>query len=194
MPPEAMISRSWTEDGDWLLMSRIGRGDQAALAALYRQHYNRLRRFIFRITSDQGGLDDIVNEVMMVVWQKAASTTPQSKVSTWILGIAYRKALKAVVRGSRNGPQETISDEMAETIGEHDMSLAGMETEQLAQAALALLPVEQRAVMELVYREGLNYGDIAVVLGCPENTVKTRIFHARNKLRAFRRELTGTES
>ncbi len=54
----------------------------------------------------------------------------------------------------------------------------------------ALSP-EQRAVMELVYHHGLHYREIAQVIDCPENTVKTRVFHARRKLRSLWPELTG---
>jgi RNA polymerase sigma factor (sigma-70 family) len=193
-PPDPAGSRSPAEDEDWKLLARVGRGDQSALETLYRQHYNRLCRFVYRITSDAGGIDDIVNEVMLVVWQKAASVTPQARATTWILGIAYKKALKAVYRGARHDTSTGLDEEMLESIGEEDANLLRLESDQLARLALARLPPEQRAVMELVYEEGMGYGDIAVVLGCPENTVKTRVFHARRRLRTLWAELNGTPS
>ncbi|BBL76153.1 hypothetical protein MishRS11D_32510 [Methylomagnum ishizawai] len=58
-------------------------------------------------------------------------------------------------------------------------------------AALGSLPPDQRAVIELTFYEGLHYKDIAVILGCPENTVKTRMFHARKKLQSFAGALSG---
>lgn len=58
-------------------------------------------------------------------------------------------------------------------------------------AALGSLPPDQRVVIELTFYEGLHYKDIAVILGCPENTVKTRMFHARKKLQSFAGALSG---
>ena len=94
---------AFAQDEEWCVVRRIGCGDEAALAMLYRRYYNRLRRFVFRITSDEGGTDDVVNEVMLVVWHKAADVTPRARVSTWVLGIAYKKALKARERDARHG-------------------------------------------------------------------------------------------
>ena len=192
LPVDEAVAASWHDDADWALVARIAEGDQAALAALYRQMHGRLSRFITRITRDEAGADDIVNDVMLVVWQKAAETTPQARLSTWLFGIAYHKALKAQSRSHRRDGELSISEEMAEMIGEQDASFSRMESDQLALAAMGSLSPEQRAVMELVYHEGLNYSDIARLLACPENTVKTRMFHARRKLRALWPSLSGS--
>jgi RNA polymerase sigma-70 factor (ECF subfamily) len=192
--PAPGAARPFADDPDWALVTRIGRGDQAALASLYRRHYDRMCRFVFRVTNDASGIDDIVNESMLVVWDKAAVTTPQAKVSTWILGIAYRKALKAAERTRRTRTGHIDLDEMDETIADDDLDLRRLEADDVAAAALRRLPPDQRAVMELVYHDGMPYQDIALLLECPENTVKTRIFHARRRLRAIWRELTGAAS
>lgn len=178
-------------DPAWALVRRIGRGDQAALATLYRALYPRLSRFLLRIHRDANAIDELVNEVMMVVWQKAAATEPRSRVSTWVFGIAYRRALKAGERGMRRAPEQSIDDAPALQLGAADGTLEHLESAELAALAMQALSPEQRAVMELVYHEGLNYAEIASVLDCPENTVKTRMFHARRKLRECWPTLTG---
>lgn len=178
-------------DPAWALVRRIGGGDQAALATLYRELYPRLSRFLMRIHRDTNAIDELVNEVMMVVWQKAAATEPRSRVSTWVFGIAYRRALKAGERGLRRSAEQSIDDAPALQLGASDGTLERLESAQLAARALQALSPEQRAVMELVYHEGLNYAEIASVLDCPENTVKTRMFHARRKLRECWPRLTG---
>jgi RNA polymerase sigma-70 factor (ECF subfamily) len=194
-PPAADVAgRAFVDDPDWALIARIGRGDQSALAALYRRHHDRLSRFVFRVTHDAAGVDDIVNETLLVVWDKAAVTTPQSRVTTWILGIAYRKALKAAERTRRITYGHADLDEMDDSIADEGLDLRRMEADEVAAAALRRLPAEQRAVMELVYHDGMAYGDIAALLDCPENTVKTRIFHARKRLRAHWHELTGART
>lgn len=194
LPPELLAeieSAVLDSDPAWELVARIGRGDQAALATLYRQVHGRLGRFVMRVIHDEMAVDDVINETMMVVWQKAADATPRSRVSTWIFGIAYRKALKAAAKARRGGGAVSITEEMTDSVGELDGCYEGLESDQLAAAAMQVLPKEQRAVMELVYHEGLNYSDIAAVLECPENTVKTRVFHARRKLRLLWPSLSG---
>ncbi len=94
----------------------------------------------------------------------------------------------------RNGANhQPLTDEAAAQLqAPEEASLLGhLETEELLFSLLRALSPEQRAVMELVYYQGLHYGEIAQVINCPENTVKTRVYHARRKLRMLWPELTG---
>lgn len=175
-------------DRDWALVRRIGQGDRAAFETLYRQYFQYLFRFIYQITRRVDLIEDVINEVMLVVWQKASVTEPLAKASTWILSIAHHKALQAVhkagvVTGSGDG----------ESFEQHDDELpaATAEADQLFARAMRHLPPEQRAVLELVYYHELHYHEIARVLDIPENTVKTRVFHARRKLREHWPTLVG---
>lgn len=175
---------------DWALISAIGRGDQQALATLYQRHYDTLYRFVLRVTRQVDMVEDVINEVMMVVWQQAARAEPRALASTWILAIAHRKALRSF---SRAGQTTDGLDDDDPRFGVEAVGLQGVDATDLLHKALAVLTPDQRAVMELVYEQGLHYSDIAEMLGCPENTVKTRVFHARRKLRAAWPALTGAE-
>lgn len=172
-------------EGDAELIRRVGTGDQAAFEQLYRRYYPQLFRFVFRITRRLEVIEEIINDVMFVVWRKAAALELRSRASTWILGIAYRKSLKSL-RQDRNG-YKTLS---IEDVGQHDLShdskaaMEHSELQDLLLVALESLSLEQRAVIELTYYQGMHYTEIAQVLGCPEGTVKTRMFHARKKLRS----------
>jgi len=177
------------EAADWALIRRIGDGDEAALERLYKRYYAILYRFVLRVTRRPECCEEVVNDVMYIVWQKAAATTPLSRASTWILGIAHKRALKAIERHGRDSFAVNDSEAL-DSIATDDMTEV-VSTTSLAEKAFALLTPEQRAVMELVYYHGLPYQDIAVALECPENTVKTRMFHARKRLRVFWPELTG---
>lgn len=164
-------------------MQRIAQGDQAALGEMYRSYFPRVSRFVFNLVKDPDCLGEIVNDVFLVVWQKAASYRGDASPSTWILGIAYRKALKWS-SGQRH--HQCFEDNLplgtpAETLTQQDD----------LERALRQLPVEQRAVVELTYYFGYSYREIAEILGCPENTVKTRMYHARRKLRAPERGAVG---
>ena len=188
---DGSASQDQSED-DWNLIRRVGMGDQNALEQLYKQYYSGLYRFILQITQRIDCVEEVINDVMFVVWEKAAVVTPLSKASTWILGIAHNKALQALRRGRRSGGVAP-EGEAGEFHGQ-DVSIREMETEQVLFALMRALSPEQRAVLELVYYHGLHYAEIAHVIDCPENTVKTRVFHARRKLREVWPGLTGTRA
>jgi RNA polymerase sigma-70 factor (ECF subfamily) len=126
-----------------------------------------------------------VNDVMLVVWRSSESFGRRSSVATWIMGIAYRKALK-LLEGSRRWTSRFAAVDFDDWI---ERSEAGAEPTEdgdlrdLLEQGLRELSPEHRAVVELTYFYGCSYQEIAVIAGCPVNTVKTRMFHARAKLR-----------
>jgi RNA polymerase sigma factor (sigma-70 family) len=165
------------------LITRLSNADEAALEQLYHHYYTRLYRFIARITRREDLIDEIINDVMYVVWEKAASYDPKCKPSTWIFGIAFNKARQAV-RDAGRMEEESLDDldEDSSWLGRPDGALEQVELEEWLESALNTLSPEHRAVIELTYYEGLHYSEIATILGCPENTVKTRMHHARKNL------------
>lgn len=182
--PNAMSSRDADDLDDLELLRRICDADHQAFEQLYKRYYQRLFRFAFRVLRRLDSIEEIINDVMYVVWRRAASFNPQGRVSTWIFGIAYRKCLKASVSGvsSEHVPLEDAEDMMPAEI---DGGLRDLEIEDWLSVAFSKLPADQRAVLELTYHQGLHYGEIAEIMQCPENTVKTRMFHARRKIKAL---------
>ncbi len=170
---------------DLSLIATIAKGDRSAFKALYDRYYDRLLRFICRITGEVEDAQEGVNDVMLVVWQTSSRFRGDSKASTWILGIAYRKALQILEKKRRwlnRFKAGEISDwnELSSPGSEHtDES----ELQDWLQQGLRQLSPVQRAVVELTYVYGCSYEEIATILDCPVNTVKTRMFHAREKLR-----------
>ncbi|MBA5686651.1 RNA polymerase sigma factor [Rugamonas apoptosis] len=167
---------------DACLLARIVAGDRRAFEQLYRAYFPRLGRFLGRMVRSVPLVEEVINDTMLVVWQKAASYDGSCKVSTWIFAIAYRKALKGL-RGS-DEPVESDTDlYQAGPELEPDHLLEGRQLRQVLERALAQLPLAQRVVMVLTYDHEMGYAEIADVVGCPVNTVKTRMFHARHKLK-----------
>lgn len=166
------------------LIRLVVAGDRCAFETLYRHYYPRLRRFLDRMTRSTPLVDEIVNDTMLVVWQKAHTYNLTSKVSTWIFAIAYRKALKAL--RAFDGPVEFDFDRYPDdTMLEPESQLAALHQKKILTHALNALPADQRTVVNLTYYHGMGYGEIAEIMDCPVNTVKTRMFHARNRLRTF---------
>lgn len=172
------------EETERQLLARLVRGDTAALENLYGLYRPRLHRFLTRMGCPEQELDEACNDVMYTVWRRAGSYDRSSRVSTWIFGIARNKALKLHERRRRHA--DTRSELPPEELAETRLSEAGrIELQQWLEIALAMLPDEQRMVLELTFLDGMSYQEIAKVMGCPENTVKTRMFHARRKLKEF---------
>jgi RNA polymerase sigma-70 factor, ECF subfamily len=175
------------DDADQALLRRIGHGDRTALRELYTSYYQPVLRFIYRITGRLDLAQEGVNDVMMVIWRNSESFGQRSSVSTWIMGIAYRKALKALAASRRWSDRIAPLDfdawlERSEPAGEHSDD---GDLRDLLDEGLRHLSPEHRAVVELTYFYGCSYEEIAAIAACPVNTVKTRMFHARAKLKAL---------
>ena len=159
------------------LLERVAGHDRDALTRLYEQYHERLFKFVFRLTQSHAQTEEVVNDIMLAVWRGAGNYRGDSKPSTWIFGIAYRQALKRLSRKRiRIAPRmdvEQIPDDSVRTIEQEDWVRRGLDE----------LPTTQRLTVELVFYLGLSYEEVAAVTECPINTVKTRMFHARRKLK-----------
>lgn len=166
------------------LLDRVAAEDAAAFDALYRAYQPRLKRFIGGMTHQPALVEEVLDDTMMVVWRKAPSYNGEAKVSTWIFAIAYRQTLKALrKRGNVPDWSEAASAEM-QAPGP-DAALQQQELHRHLGVALAALSAEQRAVIELTYYLGYACREIAQIMGCPVDTVKTRMFYARRKLKTL---------
>lgn len=180
-----MSDKPDTAVDEYALLQLIAEGDTSAFEAFYKVYYSKLFRFILRMTHQPESVEELIQETLLVVWEKPERFNHDSKISTWVFGIAYNKALKSMSRNARRRSDVNI-DDLIETIGDPAANPAqGRENEDWLSCALAILPPDQRAVIELTFYHGLPYQDIAKILNCPENTVKTRMFHARKKLQVF---------
>ena len=170
------------DDDERALLHRISSGDRNAFRELYFRYYGRLARFLSRVTRDRDDVEEVINDTLLIVWQHAGDFRGASRVSTWIFGIAYRCALKSVRRASARSRVSAHASQQAEELVED--AARGTEVRQLLDTALSALSPEQRLALVLAYCMGYSCEEIAAIAECPVNTVKTRMFHARHKLRA----------
>jgi RNA polymerase sigma-70 factor (ECF subfamily) len=125
------------------------------------------------------------------VWRKASEFRGESRLSTWIMGIAYRCALRTLrSRGKRLLNAVPIENEFLPAPDEQDAA----ETAEWVALAMQQLPTDQQLTLELAYGQGHSCEEIAQIMDCPVNTVKSRMFQARNKLRTILPRLAGTTS
>jgi RNA polymerase sigma-70 factor, ECF subfamily len=165
------------------LLAAVAHGDEQAFRRLYLTYHRRLGGFLMRITGRLDLSEELIDDVMFVVWKNAGSFRQESRVSTWVMGIAYRQAMKAL-RRRRIAPAPMPADVDGEVqepgsldCAERQEALEGIES------ALAMLPAEQRLAIELAYFMGYSCNEIAIIAECPVGTVKTRMHHARIRMR-----------
>lgn len=167
------------------LMERIANRDEPALAVLYKRLSRMVYAFALRRLSEPDAAEEVVVETMFEVWKGASHFAGRSLVTTWILGIARHKALDKL-RARRGELCEPMGDE-AESVPDdrpsvYDIIVRRQLAEQVS-LCMDALPDEQRECIHLVFYEDSPLAEIAAIQSCPENTVKTRLFHARRKMK-----------
>ena len=163
------------------LLTRIANNDHLAMSRFARLYDTRLTRFLRRLTWRQELVEEIINDTMFIVWQGAGRFRFESRVSSWVIGIAYRRAMCAF-RAERRlcvGGTQSAGDENSQSGDAQEQ----FETIEWLGRALLKLPLEQRTALELMYHAGYSCEEVGEIMGCPASTVKTRMFHARRKLR-----------
>jgi RNA polymerase sigma-70 factor (ECF subfamily) len=167
---------------DEALIARIAAGDKLAMRALFARHHVRVYRFALRLVRDQGLAEDLISEVFLEVWRHAPKFQARSAVSTWLLAIARFKALSAMrKRGDERLDDETAAT-LADTADDPEAAIGKKQQGAILRNCLARLSPDHREIIDLVYYQGMTIGAVAEVVGIPENTVKTRTFHARKHL------------
>lgn len=182
-----LLARNAPKESDRELLAAVANGDRHALEELYLAYHRRLARFLMRFTPAYENVEEIINDTFMVVWQRAGDFRNASQVSTWVIGIAYRTALKSLRRQKNHMGAASLEDCPEQYV---DPTFEA-ETHDWLQHGLMRLPAEQRLTLELAYHMGHSLEEIAAITDCPVGTVKARMFHAREKLRQFLPPLGG---
>ena len=166
---------------DEVLIRRIADGDQLAMRTLFARYRVAIYRWLLRLVGDEALAEDLLSDVFLDVWRKAASFEARSSVATWLLAIARYKALSA----RRQQPHAELNDELASTVADpaDDPELVQKKDRaELLRQSLAKLSPEHGEVIDLVYYHGKSVKEVAETIGINEATVKTRMFYARKKL------------
>jgi len=172
---------------DAILLKQIANGDKDAFKELYISYQPRLIKFCSRILQNDVALAaDMADEALIAVWNSAGSFSGKSQPSTWIHSIA-RFRLIAYLRKSK----EVLLDDDSAALALIDESalpeeeIQTIETNDELFQSISKLSDKHREVIELVYFKELSVKEVAKVLNISENTVKTRMFYARNKLKSI---------
>jgi RNA polymerase sigma-70 factor (ECF subfamily) len=166
---------------DTALIALVASGDTVAFEKLYLAHHNRIFRFLARFIRSRENLEEIIDDTFMVVWRNARHFRHESRLSTWIIGIGYRTALKSI----RGTEYQMVSKKIEDLTEDRSNHAVECEQKDWVKKGVDRLPLEQRLILELAYGLGHSIEEIAAITCSPIGTVKTRMFHAREKLRHY---------
>ncbi|WP_316859908.1 sigma-70 family RNA polymerase sigma factor [uncultured Cohaesibacter sp.] len=167
---------------DLELLEQVARNDRKAIALLYQRHHLRLYRYLLRFTKNEAVAEELVNETFIDVWRSAGTFEGRSQVSSWILSIGRNKAISLLRKRSDAELDEDYASGLQDDRDTPEVSALKQDKALAMRLCIDRLSDEHREVIDLVYYQEKAIKEIAVILSVPENTVKTRVFHARKKL------------
>lgn len=179
---EISIALAAAPQDDVRLLRRVAGGDQRAFEDLYRLYHPRLTRFLSHLLRKPELVEEVLNDTLMAVWRRPDAYSGASKLSTWIFAIAYRKALRA--RSRLDEPvEDKDADFRASDEAGPEQQLGRRQVQGALLSAMDELSPDHRTVVDLTYFHEIGYSEIAEIMACPVDTVKTRMFHARRYLK-----------
>ncbi len=167
---------------DQALVRAMAEGDRYALEILYVRHRSRVLRFLMRVTGSETAAEEIVNEVFLEAWRRAASFEGRSQVATWLMAIAR---FRAITEARRRADAQLDEGAAALIEDSADAPLIVLEKRQrsdILQRCLGKLTPLHREVLTQIYYQGKKVEEVARFTGAPINTIKTRMHHARNRM------------
>ena len=167
-----------SDQQDDALLSRIAQHDAQAFEVFYLRYQPRLRGYLRSLLKSPDLIEDAFQEALLVVWQQADRYRASGRVSTWLFGIARRKALKASAQAPRSWPALPVEPEAP---GQHNPEhrMTRQETAHVLQQALITLPPSVREAFTLMQEQGYSAQMIAAHQDCAVATVHYRLRQAR---------------
>ncbi len=167
------------DEADWIRAAQAG--DRAAFARLVDRYWDRLYRWLYRLTRDRHAAEDLTQETFLKALAAVRSFRPGSNFRAWVFRIGHNnfvnlkraeRRVKVPLAQETLGPEEGVAESTAEN----------RESLEVVGKAVAALPPDFRAALMLRVEEGLSFREVAKVLGTTEETARWRVFKARQKL------------
>jgi RNA polymerase sigma-70 factor (ECF subfamily) len=167
------------DSAERVLLAQVASGEQDALVALYRRYQRPLFVYLLRLLRDEGLAEEVLQDVIVAIWQGAAQFAGRSRVSTWVFGIAHHQAMQAARRGAlpQFSPEEYT--ELGDEKQDAERVTFALALQEDLEAALETLAPIHREALELVLAHGFSYEETALITAVPVGTVKSRVNQAR---------------
>jgi RNA polymerase sigma-70 factor (ECF subfamily) len=171
-------------DAEQTLVARLIAADPAAVGAVYDEHHRAVRAFATRLVGDAAAAEDLVHEVFVSLPRAARNYRFESSLRTFLISIAVNHArhhVRAATR--RRAAMGRLAQEPEGNVADPEQLQRRKELATLLTRALDKLPLEQRVTFVLCEVEDRTSREVAEITGVPEGTVRTRLHHAKRKLR-----------
>ncbi len=181
-----MDTTNWQDVTDRDLLKACVPNNEEAFAALYQRYEKRVFQYLMTVVNDATLAEEILVDVMLAIWKGLRTFQGHSKVSTWIFGIAHHKAVDALRKVTSRQRGGTSLDDILESVesGHSPLEEAQLQrTAKMTNQAIATLSPDHREILHMAFFEELSYPEIAELLHIPVNTVKTRVYYAKQQLK-----------
>jgi RNA polymerase sigma-70 factor (ECF subfamily) len=179
-------------DYDAQLMLRVREGDSASFGLLLEKHRAPVINFVHRMVPEPGIAEELAQEVFLRVYRARSSYEPTAAFKTWLFRIAAHMALNWLRDQKHERGNESLDDILVDLPGRQipddrpsveEILVCHVRLDQVRRA-IAALPPKQRAAILMHKYEGMEYSQIAKVLGCSDSAVKSLLYRAYELLRA----------
>ena len=166
------------------LLQLISQGDEDALVTLYTRYEGKLYGYILRTLRDPDMAEDVLQESLLTIWQKAKTFRDEGRVVAWLFGIVHNK-IKRTFRERRHAPLNDSTADPDRMEIRVDNKLISRQRQNLLRAGLDKLSTEHRLVLELVFYQGMTMKEISNICKIPVGTVKSRLSYAKVALKGI---------
>jgi len=187
MTDTAFAERERTLEGDFVV--RLTLGDRTAVAEAYDAHHGAVRAFAKRLVGETAAAEDLVHEVFVALPQAIRNYRGEASLRTFLISVAVNHArhhVRAAAR--RRHAMERYESEPPRSSNDPEQTTGRRELANVLERCLDALPLDQRVAFVLCEVEERSSTEVASIVGAPEGTVRTRLFHAKKKLRALLEE------
>lgn len=164
------------------LIRRMQAGDDNAVRDLYAQYGQRLYAYALRLTNDPATAEDVTQSTLVTAWRTARNFRGEGRLIAWLLGIVHHAAMKSL-RGITNYLDEVAEETVSEDQPSPEEQAQVRDERRWVRQGIQSLSPEHRAVLDLIFYQGLSLNEAAQVLNIPVGTVKSRLSYARDHLR-----------
>jgi len=175
------MTRSGPEAADEDIIASVLDGDTDEFSVLVRRYERRILRLGYGFFKDTDEAEDFAQDVFVKAFVGLAGFKGRSSFSTWLTRIAYNAGINGKRKAGRYEPLDSDPVD-ARSLSPEDAHIRA-ETAATLRAAMAGLPEKYAVCLDLYFREGMKYEDIAVTTGFPVNTIKSHVFRAKRDLR-----------
>lgn len=161
------------------LLRKVSKGDEEAFKQLYDLTHKKVYFYLYRLLKGKESTEDILVETYTEVWRCAKNFRGESMVTTWIISIARNLAINELRKVKSHNNVDQFPNLLDGTVQDTEH----FDKKRIFKKAMLALSIKHREILDLVFFHEMTYQEVSAMLGIPINTVKTRVFYAKEALR-----------